>query len=175
MRQGRKPGWLVTGFERAFQFAKYLMKPLIVLLVSFSITLVVTRFSYGNFDVALAGRIAMAVMLIFTSVAHFVFTRGMEMMVPPFIPYKKVVVYATGIIEVCAAIGLLIDSVRILTAWLLILFFILLLPANIYAAIKHVDYQKGTFEGNRKQYLWFRVPLQLFFIAWICFFVIIGT
>ena len=75
-------------------------------------------------------------------------------------------VYFTGFIEIFAAIGLQIPSVRVLTAWLLILFFVLLLPANINAAIKHVDYQKGTFEGSGTNYLWFRVPLQILFIVW---------
>jgi len=145
------------------------MKPFIVLLVSFSIALVVTKFAFNNFDFALSGRIAMAIMLAFTSVAHFVFTEGMEMMVPPFVPYKKAMVYFTGILEVSAAVGLLITDIRILTAWLLILFFILLLPANIYAAIKHVDYQKGTFEGSGVNYLWFRIPLQILFIVWTYF------
>ena len=142
------------------------MKPLIVLVISFAIALVVSKFALDKFDVALSGRIAMAIMLTFTSVAHFAFTKGMEMMIPPFIPYKKAMVYLTGVIEICAAVGLLIASVRILAGWLLILFFTLLLPANIYAAIKHIDYQKGTFEGNGVNYLWFRVPLQILFILW---------
>ena len=149
------------------------MKPLIVLLLSFAIVLVVTKVASNNFNVALSGRIAMSIMLVFTSMAHFAFTKGMEMMIPPFIPYKKAMVYLTGIIEISAAIGLLIANFRILTAWLLILFFILLLPANIYAAIKHVDYQKGTLDGNGVNYLWFRVPLQILFIAWTYFFAII--
>ena len=148
------------------------MKPLIVLLLSFAIVLVVTKVASNNFNVALSGRIAMSIMLVFTSMAHFAFTKGMEMMIPPFIPYKKAMVYLTGIIEISAAIGLLIASIRTLTAWLLILFFILLLPANIYAAIKHVDYQKGTLDGNGVNYLWFRVPLQILFIAWTYFFAI---
>jgi uncharacterized membrane protein len=148
------------------------VKPLIVLLASFVIALGVTKLATGNFDVALSGRIAMAIMLAFTSVAHFVFTRGMEMMIPPFIPYKKAMVYLTGIIEIAAAVGLLIAGTRTITAWLLILFFILLLPANIYAAIKHVDYQKGSFDGSGVNYLWFRVPLQILFILWIYFFAI---
>jgi uncharacterized membrane protein len=48
----------------------------------------------------------------------------------------------------------------------LIVFFVLLLPANINAAIKHIDYQKGTFEGQGLNYLWFRIPLQILFIVW---------
>lgn len=148
------------------------MKPLIILFASFTIALVVTKLSLNSFDVPLSGRIAMAIMLVFTSIAHFAFTKGMEMMVPPFVPYKKTMVLLTGIIEFCAAVGLLIANIRILTAWLLILFFILLLPANIYAAIRHVDYQKGTFEGSGVNYLWFRVPLQILFILWTYFFAI---
>jgi uncharacterized membrane protein len=62
----------------------------------------------------------------------------------------------------------------VLTGWLLILFFILILPANIYAAVRHIDYQKATTEGNGLHYLWFRVPLQLLFIAWAYFFAVKG-
>jgi uncharacterized membrane protein len=50
--------------------------------------------------------------------------------------------------------------------WALILFFILVLPGNIKAAIHHIDYQKGTFDGYGPNYLWFRVPLQILFIGW---------
>lgn len=143
------------------------MKPLIVLLSVFAVSLLTTKFVRGNFELALSGRIAMSAMLVFTAVAHFSFTKGMAMMLPDFIPFKTETVYLTGIIEIAAAIGLFIPNFRIVTAWLLIAFFILILPANIYAAIKHIDYQKGTFGGNGLTYLWFRVPLQILFIIWV--------
>jgi len=145
------------------------MKPLIVLLVSFVIALIVTRLIVGDFNVALSGRIAIASMLAFTAIGHFAFTKGMVMMIPDFIPFKKALVYFTGVIEILAAVGLLIPSFKALTAWLLIIFFILLLPANINAAIPHIDYQKGTFTGSGVAYLWFRVPLQILFILWTYF------
>lgn len=142
------------------------MKPLIVLLSVFTVTLLTTKFVFRNVEFALSGRIAMSAMLLFTAIAHFVFTKGMSMMLPDFIPYKTEVVYLTGIIEIAAAIGLFIPNFRIMTAWLLIAFFILILPANIYAAVEQIDYQKGTFDGNGLSYLWFRVPLQFLFIVW---------
>jgi uncharacterized membrane protein len=111
-------------------------------------------------------------MLIFTAIAHFAFSPGMEMMLPSFIPYKPAVIYFTGVIEFAAAIGILIPGLRVVTAWLLIAFFILILPANIYAAIKNVDYQKAAYDGNGLNYLWFRLPLQLFFIVWTYLFAI---
>lgn len=142
------------------------MKPLIVLLGTFGFSLLVTKILYGNFEFTLSGRMAMSVMLVFTAVAHFAFTKGMSMMLPDFIPYKTTIIYLTGIIEIAAAIGLFIPGLRVITAWSLIVFFILILPANIYAAVKHIDYQKGTFDGNSLTYLWFRIPLQMLFIIW---------
>ncbi len=142
------------------------MKPLIVLLITFVIALLVTKITNGNYKIALSARIAMSVMLLFTASAHFAFTKGMTMMIPYFIPYKTEIVFLTGVIEIMAAIGLLIPGFKETTAWLLILFFVLLLPANINAAIKHIDYQKGTFDGNGLNYLWFRIPLQILFILW---------
>lgn len=143
------------------------MKPLLVLLLTFLIAVTITRLISGQYETALSGRIAISVMLIFTGSAHFFFTDGMTMMVPDLIPFKKGLVYLTGIIEILAAIGLLIPSISILTGWLLIIFFILLLPANINAAQRHIDYQKGTTDGSGLNYLWFRVPLQIFFILWV--------
>jgi uncharacterized membrane protein len=145
------------------------MKPLIVLLTVFAISLVATKVFRGNYEFAVSGRIAMSAMLLFTAVAHFTFTRGMAMMLPDVIPYRIEIIYLTGIIEIAAAIGLFIPNFRVITGWLLIAFFIMILPANIYAAIKQIDIQKGTVDGNGLNYLWFRIPLQLLFIVWTYF------
>lgn len=142
------------------------MKPLVVLLVAFILSVFLTRIFDGEYDYTLAGRIAMSAMLVFTAIAHFAFTKGMAMMLPSFFPYKNFFVYLTGLMEIAAAAGLLIPGIQMITAWLLILFFMLILPANIYAAIKKIDYQKADFDGKGIAYLWFRVPLQLFFMAW---------
>lgn len=142
------------------------MKPLFVLLGTFVISLLLIKLFTKTFDYPLSGRIAMAVMLVFTAIGHFAFTKGMTMMLPDFIPFKTEIIYLTAIIEIIAALGLVIPSFRVWTGWALILFFILLLPGNIKAAIQHIDYQTGTFDGNGPNYLWFRIPLQILFIAW---------
>ncbi|MCR6640399.1 MAG: hypothetical protein NVV82_15725 [Sporocytophaga sp.] len=142
------------------------MKSLIVLLTVFVISIAAIKLINEVTNIPLAGRIAMAAMLVFTAVGHFAFTKGMSMMLPDFVPFKTETIYLTGLIEIAAAVGLLIPGLRYITGWLLIVFFLLLLPANIYAAFKHVEYQKGTLEGPGLTYLWFRVPLQLLFIVW---------
>jgi len=145
------------------------MKPLIVLIATFLIAVLTLHFIHGGYEWAFAARIAMAVMLFFTASAHFAFTKGMEMMMPAGIPFKKGLVYITGILEILGGIGLLVPGWIAITGICLILFFIAVLPANIHAALKQVDYQKGANSGNGIKYLWFRIPLQLLFIAWVYF------
>jgi len=146
------------------------MKPLIVLLGAFAIVLLTAKIFTHGWNFIFAGNAAMSIMLLFTAIGHFAYSRGMAMMIPGSIPFKTAIVYLTGLIEIAAAIGLLVLPVRHITSLLLISFFIVLLPANINAAIQRVDYQKGTNEGNGPKYLWFRIPLQLFFIAWVWYF-----
>ncbi|HVV07544.1 MAG TPA: hypothetical protein VHC96_25130 [Puia sp.] len=148
------------------------MKPLIVLLASFLICFLIIRWSNGRWDYRLSARIAMAIMLLFTAIAHFVFTRGMEMMLPAFVPLKKGLVYFTGVVEMAAAIGLLLNDWFANTGVLLIVFFMAMLPANIHAALHHIDHEKATTGGKGPNYLWFRVPLQFFFIAWVYFLIL---
>jgi uncharacterized membrane protein len=146
------------------------MKPLIILISTFLIALIVTKLFTSTCNLVFSGNTAMSVMLAFTAIGHFIYTQGMTMMIPEFIPYKKDFVYLTGFIEIVAAIGLLIPDLRYITSLLLIIFFVLLLSANIFAALKRVDYEKATYKGKGLNYLWFRVPLQLFFISWVIYF-----
>lgn len=146
------------------------MKPFYVLITVFIISLFATRFATGDYLHFLSGKIAMAAMLIFTAVGHFAFTKGMAMMVPDVIPFKKGVVYITGLLEIIFAVGLLIPQYVEVTSWALIVFLIVMVPGNIKAAMRHIDYQKATYNGPGPKYLWVRIPLQVLFIAWVWFF-----
>lgn len=145
------------------------MKPEIVLIVVTLITLLVGKLRKGAYDVARAGRTGMAAMLIMTGLGHFMFAKGMAMMFPDFVPGKELIVYLTGLLEFAAAAGIVMDRFKHVTGWLIIAFFVLITPANIYAALHHVDLQKGTYTGPGAEYLWYRIPLQLFFIGWVYF------
>jgi uncharacterized membrane protein len=109
-------------------------------------------------------------MLLFTSLGHFIFTVPMAKMLPSSVSFRNEIVIITGLLEVIGAAGLVIEETRLLTSWFVITFFILILPANIYAASKNVNYTKETNDGPGVKYLWFRIPLQLFFIAWVAYF-----
>ena len=142
------------------------MKPLFVLLLSFTISIVLIKIINKEYNFNLSARIAMTIMLVFTAVGHFVFTKGMSMMIPKIIPFKEFFVYLTGVFEILLAIGLVIPKLKTISGWTLIFMLLLILPANIYAALNNVNYLKGTFDGNGLVYLWFRIPLQILFIIW---------
>lgn len=92
-------------------------------------------------------------------------------MIPDFIPRKMFWVYATGLIEIAAGIGLMIPSIRELTAVLLIIFYVLVFIANINSAKKKINIFKADFTGPGMDYLYKqRIPMQIILIAWTWYF-----
>src|ERR1700733_14068189 len=142
---------------------------LVYFLVGSSLLLyLISRFLLGDkLSVSFCGRVGMAVMLTVTGIAHFASPGFMIEMMPDFFPMKLEMVYFTGVLELLAAVGLLIDRVSKLTAIMLIIFFVAIIPANINGAMKHVQFG-GMQDGL--SHLWFRIPLQIFFIAWTYYF-----
>jgi uncharacterized membrane protein len=141
----------------------------------FVTVILIQKLFIKKLDLSLAGRIALSAMLIVTAVGHFRFLEGMTMMLPPFLPFKREIVLFTGVLEILAAITLLVPRWQRFTSIFLIAFFILIVPANIYASLHHVNYQTATFDGKGPEYLWIRIPLQLFFIVWARYFGLKGS
>lgn len=126
-----------------------------------------TAFDKGDI---FAGNIAMAVMLLFTAIGHFKFKTSMAAMIPLFIPKKVEIVIFTGILEIAFAVGLSIEISRYYSGIGLIVFLLAILPANIYAAKHQINYENLYQPGPGVKYLWFRIPFQLFLIAWVWYF-----
>jgi uncharacterized membrane protein len=144
------------------------MAPLIILLISFILFFLTNKFFLNEkYTLSLIGRVALAIMLVITGVAHFINTDLMNAMLPEVIPLKKEIVLFTGALEIAASVGLIMNKTSKLTSILLILFFIVIIPANIKGNIDQVPLggmEKGI------EYLYFRIPLQLLFIAWAYYF-----
>ena len=144
------------------------MAPLIILLVTFATLYLIDRFaSKGRLGLSLIGRASMAVMLIATGISHFTNTEQMIAMMPDFVPAKRELVYFTGICELLAVPGLLWSKTARLTSVMLLIFFVLILPANIAGSLKQVQF--GGMEYG-PWYLLFRIPLQILFIWWVWYF-----
>jgi uncharacterized membrane protein len=108
-----------------------------------------------------AVRWALATMLVFTASAHFTkMKHDLARMMPDWIPRPLTVIYFTGFCEIAGAIGLLLPSVRQAAALSLIVFFIVVFPANLKAARTGV-----AVGGKRSTPLWLRTSMQILFIA----------
>jgi len=111
---------------------------------------------------------ALALMLVVTATAHFVPESVTVMpnhgdlvrMVPPFVPFADAMVYATGVMELLGAVGLVLAATRWIAGISLAALFVLLLPANIYAAVADVP-----LNGDEPTPLWLRIPEQVLYIA----------
>ena len=144
------------------------MAPLIILLVTFGLLIILDRFLLGErIGLSLTGRIAMAAMLVATGISHFTNTDQMVVMMPDFMPAKRELVYFTGVCELVAVVGLVWNKTARLASVLLIVFCVLVLPANIAGSLKSVNF--GGMEYG-PVYLLLRVPMQLFFIWWVWWF-----
>lgn len=147
------------------------MKLLVILFATFILALIGTKLFQGNWNFLFSGNLGMAVFILFTGFAHFKFQKGMAMMIPDFMPAKMFWVYSTGIIEIAAGIGLMIPSIRELTAILLIIFYVLVFIANINSSRKRVNLFKGDYTGPGMSYLYKeRLPMQIILIAWTWYF-----
>ena len=94
----------------------------------------------------------------------------MAMMMPDFIPYKKQLVCITGFIEIILGIALLFPEYRYIAGMATIAFFIVVVPANVTAAFKRVNYENADYNGENSGYLWFRIPMQLYLLGWVFYF-----
>ncbi|WPO84257.1 DoxX family protein [Chryseobacterium sp. JJR-5R] len=147
------------------------MKLLTILFATFILALLGTKIFQGDWNFLFSGNLGMAVFIIFTGLAHFKFQKGMAMMIPDFIPGKLFWVYFTGIIEIAAGIGLMIPSIRELTAFLLLIFYVLVFVANIRSSKKKVNIFKADYTGPGMGYLYKeRIPIQIILIAWTWYF-----
>jgi len=147
------------------------MKLLTILFATFVLALAGTKIFEGDWNFLFSGNLGMAVFIIFTGFSHFKFQKGMAMMIPEFIPAKMFWVYITGVIEIAAGIGLMIPSIRELTAVLLIIFYVLVFIANINSSKKNINIFKADFTGPGMSYLYKeRIPMQIIFIAWTWYF-----
>ncbi len=104
---------------------------------------------------------ALAVMFLFTAGSRLTPIReDLIKMVPGRVPYPRLLVYVTGALEALGAIGLLLPATRSAAGLCLALLLMAMFPANVNAALKHIQLR-----GKRPTPLWLRLPIQLVYIG----------
>jgi uncharacterized membrane protein len=106
-------------------------------------------------------RAGLALMFLFTGLAHFNRTRqDLVRMVPPSLPNPELLVTLTGAAEIAGAVGLLVPVTARLSAWALTLLLVAMFPANIYASRT-----QHTIGGRPHTRMSIRAPLQVLWIV----------
>jgi uncharacterized membrane protein len=108
-----------------------------------------------------SARYALAVMFLFTSLAHFTkMKHDLVRMVPSVFPRPLLVIYVTGVLEFLGAVGLLLPNFRAPAAFCLMVLLIAMFTANVKAARDRL-----VLRGKPATALWVRAPMQLLFIG----------
>ena len=109
-----------------------------------------------------AARWALSLMLLFTASAHFapIVRPDLVAMVPPSLPHAALLVSVTGVLEIVLAAAIQIPATRRAAGIALIAMLILVFPANVSAAARHVP-----LGGRPATPLGLRVPMQILFVA----------
>ena len=115
------------------------------------------------------GQIGVTLVFLFTGLGHFIKTEAMAQMLPPRVPLRIPLIYVTGVLELLGGVAVLWPPTSRWAGIMLCIFLVSVLPSNVYAAIHRVDFGG---HGMGPKYLLVRVPLQLFLIGWIYWFVV---
>lgn len=127
------------------------------------LTLAGRRAGALRLDAAARARVGLSLFFAFTGIGHFIRTEEMAAMLPPSVPYRVELIYLTGVFELLGAAGVWAPRLRRLTGLCLILLLVCVLPANIYSAVRRVDFGG---HGAGPAYLLVRAPFQLFVMWW---------
>ena len=106
----------------------------------------------------------LALFFVFAGLNHFRDPGFYLAMMPPQLPWHRELVALSGVFEVIGGVLVLVPPLRRLTGWGLIALLIAVFPANIYAAVAHVQ---PPGEHIAPILLWLRLPFQVLFIAWV--------
>lgn len=98
-----------------------------------------------------------AVFFFFAGIMHFVQDDAFAAIVPPLLPFPKMIVWVTGIMELIFAIGLVLPRYRKASGFWLAPYLLAVLPANIYMAMENILLGDTTASPTA---LWIRVLLQ---------------
>ena len=110
----------------------------------------------------------LAAVFLVAGVLHFTLLDAFASIVPPALPFRRLIVQLTGVIEIVLALGLLLPRTRAATGWLLSAYLVAVLPANIYMAVARIPLGETVLPDWA---LWFRVLLQfplIGLVLWAC-------
>ena len=107
------------------------------------------------------GLALMSAVYVFAGILHFAKPRIFVRIVPPYLPWPKLLVYLSGAAEIILGLMLWVPELSRWAAWGIVALLIAVFPANLYM------HQKGGKAFEVPSWLLaVRLPVQLLLIAW---------
>jgi uncharacterized membrane protein len=106
----------------------------------------------------------LAAFFVFAGVMHFVKPSFYLRIMPPYLPYHREIVYASGAAEIACGVGAAVPALRRpWSRWGLVALLLAVFPANV-----HVALHPETVGGGRAAtaIAWARLPLQAVLVEW---------
>jgi len=110
----------------------------------------------------------LALVMVSAGVLHFVAEPMFTQIVPPQLPWPRMLVWVSGAFEIVLGLALLPPGSRRLAGFGLVALFIAVFPANLYMAIVNppLHHLPAGVAQPSSLALWLRLPFQLVLIAW---------
>jgi uncharacterized membrane protein len=122
-----------------------------------------------RFDMRTAAVVGLSLLFVFTASGHYLMPDLMADMLPRWVPFRHLLVFATGLLELTIAAALIVPKTRLMAGWAAIAVLILFFPANIYAALNHIPMGGHSWGPS---YLLIRTPVQVAIALWAYWFVV---
>ena len=106
--------------------------------------------------------VALALMFLFAATGRLANIEGLVQKLPASLPLRREAVYLSGVVEVLGAVGLLLPRLRRLAGLGIILFLLVVFPANVNVAVHNLQIP-GFPSAPIVQ--WIRLPLQFVLIG----------
>lgn len=113
------------------------------------------------------GLVLFAGIFIASGFLHFFVPEPYLRIIPPFLPWPKALLGASGAAEIAGGVGLLVGKFRRVAGYGLAALLVAVFPANVYMAVAHVSFP-GIIGESWVQ--WLRLPLQIPLILWALYY-----
>lgn len=100
-------------------------------------------------------------LFVFTGIAHFFLDDFLASIIPPILPYKKFLVYASGVYELIIGLAMLISPFKKAAAWAMVVLLISVFPVHIY-----MYFDQENFSQFPTIFFPLRIALQFLLIYW---------
>lgn len=145
---------------------------LVVLLSVFFLFCAGFFLAFDDFCIPIAGRWALSAMFLLAGVLHNIYREGIYLTYPNFLPqqFKIRLVFAIGDLQFAFAMAFVLTELARTLSVVVLMYLLIALFTQVNACAKKISIKRGNYTGKGLGYLFYKIPEQIFIIAWVYYF-----